>query len=466
MEAQQRKFIHYHFNTLVEKLDIDLLMPYLYCQDVLTSYDVELLNFPGWDCRRMKAIDLCHLIARRGAFAFSKFMIGLSILQPDLFKLLCEDNGTTMGPWLRELERYYLEELEKEKQSALMEGVNSASRMEINSDNTVDADPQSIASPTEASFGETHAGDMNIPNGHPIHMKLETGEPEDVSVENSQTGQYNDEIDVPVIQMNADQLSPPSSPVNPEDRGIPTKSNIAVEDNGGEQEITHGLQPVIQGGQGLVKSKTKSYDIGPDEIRIKGEPEVKDSDSQLTPRTVFPLSLRRYALPARLSDGTKVLHLKTVRSPGTRRRVMITLTLNQWKRVVETMDITLQVQSMVTREHKDISVCVHLGHSVFMILCPTYGNVEILRYIGRGVKHMAIPTQDGIVLSPREWRRLVSYRRKIKSSLLEQEIEQEEEEEHNEHSHCYLAGRHEKFLGPLKCPDCGYQAHVDSNLSS
>lgn len=486
MEGQQHKFIHHHFKTLVEKVDIDLMIPYLYCQDVLTSYDVELLNFPGWDCRRMKAIDLCHLVARRGTFAFSKFMIGLSIFQPDFFKELCDDNGTTMGPWIRELERFYLEELEKEKQKALLEGVDNENDMEVNSQNTPDSEVENVEPSADMSVGNAQPEDIDTPD-----------------VPDTSTGH--------LVQINVVELSPPSSPPNMEDRGLisldsgaeenrtaqqPSLFPVTIEDKGfiplnivaeenegdhepshtidpiiegneGNQESSHAIRPIIQGGQGLSKSKTKHYDIGPDQIRTKSEPKDGDDETQLRPRTVFPLSLRKYALPIQRSDGTKFLHLKTVRTSSSKRRKMISLTLDQWKRLVETMEITLQVQTLVTRNHKDISVCVHLGEGVFMLVCPTYGNIEIRKYVGRGAKYLALPTEEGILLSPREWRRLVSYRRKIQNILSEEEGYKEDNEQDctdEGYSQCYLAGRHQTFIGPHKCPDCGFQIRRESSI--
>jgi hypothetical protein len=486
MEAQHKKFMQYHFKTFMEKLDIDLMVPYLQNHNVLTTFDVELFDFPGWDCTRVKVAELCHLITRRGEMAFPKFMIGLSILQPDLFKFLSEDKGTEMGPWLKDLERLYQVELEKEKQKAIMADVKKkreevpmvTTDAEVNPKVSVDVNKGEEV-PVLTIDGEVNPKlkskkDVNTCSENWGTVKTKD---EDVTMQAEDEHICVDETDVQInVQIRMEEvcvhskdeqsnrelvLTPPPS----EDAMSPPlmeSTRVQEEKRGDQAAIPNADRQLVQSGQGNACNRAKSYDIGPDQIRVQPETRddggVYDDDAKLTPRTVFPLSLRKYALPAEHRDGSKLLHLKVVRSHGSSRRAMITLTPQQWGMIVETMEMALNVQSRVVKENKEISLCVHLGESVFMLVCPLDGNVEIRRYICRGPNKLAVPGPEGITLSPMEWRRLMKYRNRIQRQL--QNTQQLPEENENPEQQCYLAGRHERFIGPRQCPDCGYRTRL------
>ena len=440
MEAEQRTFLREHFKVLADNLDIDLMVPYLYCQGVLTTYDVELFNFSGWESQKMKAIDLCHLIPRRGPEAFHKFSLAISVLQPELFKLLCEDGATTMGRELIALEQRFLVELEKANQEA--DVTSQDTTIEFPTIQNKDKPLQNPETPgvCPENTGMEGLSDTGIDVCGAGFDQTERGG----ATHNTEVLDRVERIDQPRLSLSPkrEKLSP-TTPSNPDDRGAEVPNNA--------MELTH--KAVVQIGGGNKSLKIRRGDIGPDQIRRdprleRGEQSNTEHDNRcFSPKTVYPLSLRKYVSPGVNSDGSKYVRIKTVRSQGQRIRVAITLDNEQWGVLAEFMDIIFVVQNQVAKE-REISLCIHLGGGVFVLVCPTYGNVDIRKYRPQDANQLAIPTVEGISLSPREWRNLLMHKDGINKNHFEAEG--------SENANCWLAGRHTEFLGPLKCPDCPY----------
>ena len=481
-----------HFITLTDTIDMDLLVPYLYCQDVLTSYDVELFNYSGWESRKMKAIDLCHMITRRGPEAFKKFMLALSVLQPELFTLLCEGGTTAIGRELMELEQRFLAELDKDKRmlvytdrtnqeqkscdsgskdktielpySGTNQGPSQSAHSGANLEMRVDRE---LADDDELSKAGGRGCEVDIEklsNTGKIAEKVTNGEVVEI---HSTTGKTIDPVQngeivaviQPLLTSTPKRLKlSPISPSNVADRG---EGVVEVRQADEGYDVCGGEVVTCKTIDAGSKATKISRDIGPDQIRrdprlarheqCQAQQDRENDERALEPKTVYPLSVRKYLVPGTTRDGKKYVNIKAVRLPAQRRRAAIKIDSDQWALLTEFMDLIVSVQGLVAKE-RDVSLCIHLGDGIFIIVCPTYGNVEIRRYIPQGTNYLAIATSEGIVLSPREWQKLLNHRNKINQNHFENHFENEWEEG----SHCWLAGRHEEFLGPLKCPDCGY----------
>ena len=558
MEVEHRKFLQENIKTLADKVDIDLVVPYLYCQDVLSSYDVEFFNYSGWGARRLMVIDLCHMVSRRGPEAFFKFMLALSVLQPDLFKDLCGDGLTTMQQELLLLEQRFLEEMEMSKREALLLNVRnktlnlpseaSASSKDVTlnlaseapkvseaptnpgdgvlkpsspglSQNTNKSyqNLTSGATPIVNSHGETDMIKLQTESEHPggtdpesqandvspvvainqprtvggcegkndkeqlppagCEVKVEIGQTEtggvtkstktltplgdigqsagcDVKVEIDQTETAGATHCTEMLNR-VEDIGQPLMCSSPKRQKLsPKKSNLekrGAEEQQGEKGVS--TKTIVQMGKGNKSMKIYRGDIGPDQIRR--DPRLEhcernDNDilnDTLTPKTVYPLSLKRYILSSRTGDGEDYIKIKTTRTRTQRRKPSVKLNKEQWGRLSEFVDIIFVTQNMIVRE-REVSLSLHLTGGLFLMICPTTGTVDLRKYIAQGTNPLAVATSEGVVLTTREWRNLIMHRDRINRNHFNQERSEDVE--------CWLAGRHAEFLGPLKCPDCGY----------
>ena len=552
VEVEHRKFLQENIKTLADKVDIDLVVPYLYCQDVLSSYDVEFFNYSGWGARRLMVIDLCHMVSRRGPEAFFKFMLALSVLQPDLFKDLCGDGLTTMQQELLLLEQRFLEEMEMSKREALLLNVRnktlnlpseaSVSSKDVTLDLASEA-PRASEAPTNPGDGVLKSSspglsqiasksDQNLTGGATpivnscvetdmIQLQTESEHPEDPDPE----PQTNDGSPVITIiqprtvggcerKNNEEQLPPAGCEVKveigqTETGGVtkstktltplgdigqsagcdvkveidqtetagathctemlnrvedigqplmcsspkrqklsPKKSNLekrGAEEQQGEKGVS--TKTIVQMGKGNKSMKIYRGDIGPDQIRRDPRLERGERSDTFTPKTVYPLSLKRYILSGRTVDGEDYVKFKSARTRTERSKPSVRLNKEQWGRLSEFVDIIFVTHNMIVRE-REVSLTLHLTGGLFLTICPTTGTIDLRKYIAQGTNPMAVATSEGVGLNTREWRNLVMHRDRINRNHFNQEGSEDVE--------CWLAGRHTEFLGPLKCPDCGY----------
>lgn len=493
MEDDHRRFVQDNFKVLTSELDVDRIVPYMYCQEVLTSYDLELFCYNGSETMKMKAIDLCHMVLRRGPNAFYKFMLAISVMQPELFKSLCQDGATAMGRHLLSVEEVFLMELEAANQEANAQTHQSTATqtkavcdspdkiielpitgsdqteqsMATNTQVVYDSQDTTIELPVTGSNQIPDSSGSNVPSPSMDTVCKENQaqkpssskenecdvdstvpgvkcEVEDDHTEMAGDGHHTDMMD------EVDRIDPPLLTSTPKREKLSTTTPSKPQD-GGLVDENAKVKTVNQMGSGNKSMTTYQGDMGPDRIqrdpRLEGhEPRIQETD-HFTPKTIYPLSLRKYVAPGKTSDGMEYVRIKTVRINQQRKGPSIKLDRDQWRLLTEHMELVFVVQNMIATE-RDVSLCVHIGGGVFMVICPTYGTVDLRKYIPQGTNRLAVPSAEGVAITPREWRNLIMHKERINQDHFEMDV--------SDGVNCWLAGRHGDFLGPRKCPDCGY----------